>query len=162
SNRKLFLDGKRNLSAKPCGLAYELAKLPEDERDAILATQKHLASDPKRLARLGRQLFRVNWLGPAGQTPEEALAGSKKKEKKDVGKKTVVEEAVILLARKMNFKAWPSKELEDFIIRTAGYTFDAYKAAKDRLKAEHDYEHKKADSSDFWAGKSAVGAYWFG
>jgi hypothetical protein len=71
--KKLFLPLKFNLGPLPSGLAYQMTSLDEAARESILNTYCS-DLDAEDRARLGEQLFRIQWLGPVDANADRVLS----------------------------------------------------------------------------------------
>jgi hypothetical protein len=75
---KYFVPLKFNLAPKPSALAYQLVPLTPDEQRPVLDLCTKLKSEDRQ--RLGEQLFRVEWRGPADVNPDQLLAPPERSE----------------------------------------------------------------------------------
>jgi hypothetical protein len=128
--RKLFLPLKFNLGPHPAGLAYRLVELAEDAKQVILDKGAgHLG--PEDRARLGEQLYRVEWEGVVDATADGVFAEAARQ---DRGPRKV-EQAMVWLKDFLGPCAYPSEEITA-AGKAAGFTFDNLKEAKAALAAE--------------------------
>jgi AAA domain len=127
--RKFFLPVKFNLGPRPSGRSYRTQSLDDAEQTGVLDQFTHLDAEDKQA--LGKQLFRVEWIGEVDVDADDALSATTHKG----GEPNKVERAAAWLEVFLNGFAWPSKEIVD-AGKEAGFTFDNIKEAKLSLKSK--------------------------
>jgi hypothetical protein len=145
--RKFFLPIKFNLGPLPSGLAYRLASLSLDDQSRVLAPFDHLEEEDR--ARLGEQLFRVDWEGAVAMTADQALGDVAKR---DRGPRKVPE-CVEWLEAFLSPFAWPSEEVRA-AAEKEGFAFSTLKEAKAVLKSQGKarYNNSGRFKGEWWCG----------
>jgi hypothetical protein len=101
----------------------------EQERVLALPQLAHLRGEDRE--RLGKQLFRVEWLGEVDIDADSAMADAQKRERGP----SKVEQCVEWLRGFLKDNAYPSDEIVA-AAKKAGFTFDNQKEAKARLRPD--------------------------
>jgi hypothetical protein len=140
--RRLLMPIKFNLGPKPQTLAYSLIGLTEAERAPILGGPACAHLDDEGRERLGAQLFRVAWEGPANVDADEVLSASRQREQ--AGPK--VAEAADWLLEQLRGGPKPSAELIE-AARQAGYS----RRTLFRAKKELGKQVRAVKQADGWA-----------
>jgi hypothetical protein len=131
ADKKLFLPLKFNIGPKPKGLSDRMQALTPEEQGEVLALPQLAHPQGEDRERLGKQLFRVEWLGEVDIDADSAIADAQKRERGP----SKVDQCVEWLREFLKDYAYPSDEIVA-AAKATGFTFDNQKEAKARLKAD--------------------------